>query len=202
MLDQTRVFVRKHQHKIPPTFKKILRKISVTQVGFTLFLATLVGWIPSHAFRRLAYKYIFKVRLGQNSIIHWQTRFFHPAGVKIGDYCNIGNNAFLDGRRNITIGNRVATGAEIMIYTLQHDMESPSFGLSGGPVVIEDYVYIGPRAIILPNVHIGYGAVVAAGSVVTKDVPDFAMVGGVPARVIKARRHDLDYKPNFEMPFQ
>ncbi len=202
MLDQTRFFAKKHRHKIPPVLQKLLRNLSITQVGFALFLAMLVGWIPSHAFRRFAYKNIFKVRLGHGSVLHWQTRFFHPAGIKIGDFCNIGNNAFLDGRRSITIGNRVATGAEIMIYTLQHDMDSPSFGLSGGPVVIEDYVYIGPRAIILPNVRIGYGAVVAAGSVVTKDVPDFTMVGGVPARVIKERRRDLDYKPNFKMPFQ
>lgn len=89
-----------------------------------------------------------------------------------------------------------------MIYTLQHDVNSPTFSVEGGPVVIDDYVYIGPRAIILPNVHIGIGAVVAAGAVVTHDVAPYAIVGGVPARFLHERPHDLDYKPDFAMPFQ
>jgi maltose O-acetyltransferase len=145
---------------------------------------------------------MFGIGLGKGSIIHWQTRFFGPSGIRIGDYCNIGNNAFLDGRSGLTIGNCVVTGAEIMIYTLQHDIDSPVFELDGGPVTIEDYVYIGPRAIVLPNVRIGYGAVVAAGAVVTKDVPAFAVVAGVPATFVRERQADLDYRPDFAMPFQ
>jgi maltose O-acetyltransferase len=89
-----------------------------------------------------------------------------------------------------------------MIYTLQHDVDSPSFDVMGGPVIIEDYVYLGPRAIVLPNVRISYGAVVAAGAVVTSDVPPFAVVGGVPAQYLRERSHDLDYRPDFTMPFQ
>ena len=89
-----------------------------------------------------------------------------------------------------------------MIYTLQHDIDSSIFDVIGGPVIIEDYVYIGPRVIILPGVRIGYGAVIAAGAVVTDDVPTFAVVGGVPAHYIRERNHNLDYRPDFAMPFQ
>ena len=68
-------------------------------------------------------------------------------------------------------------------------IESPTFGVKGGPVVIEDWVYIGTRATILPGVRIKEGAVVAAGAVVTKDVEPWTMVGGVPAKFIKVRPH-------------
>ena len=193
---------RQIQPKLPSLLQKFFRQVWITYIGFSLFAIMLVGLIPSHHFRRWMYRHVFKVHLGQGSIIHWQARFFRPEGVHIGNYCNIGNNAFLDGRRGLTIGNCVATGSEIMIYTLQHDIESLTFDVVGGPVIIEDYVYIGPRVIILPNVHIGRGAVVAAGAIVTQDVPDYAIVGGIPARFIRERRHDLNYRPNFGMPFQ
>jgi acetyltransferase-like isoleucine patch superfamily enzyme len=190
------------QRRLPAGLKRFARLVWVNYQGAQLFAINLVGHIPSHPFRRFMYRHVFGVRIGQGSILHWQTRFFHPSGVRIGDYCNIGNNAFLDGRGSLTIGNRVATGAEVMIYTLQHDIDSPTFDTTGGPVIIEDYVYIGPRAIILPNVRIGTGAVVAAGAVVAKDVPAFAIVGGVPAQFIRERTRNLNYRPDFAMPFQ
>ena len=192
----------RYKKYIPINFQGILKKLWIIYTGLGLFFINLTGSIPSHHFRRFVYRYLFNVRIGRGSIIHWKTSFFGPSGVQIGEYCNIGNNAFLDGRRGLAIGNRVATGAEIMIYSLQHDIESPSFEVIGGPVVIEDYVYIGPRAIILPNIKIGYGAVVAAGAVVTKDVPPYAVVGGIPAQYLRERNHNLDYRPDFAMPFQ
>lgn len=190
------------QRKLPGWLQRFLRQLRIYVQGAQLFAINFVGLVPSHHFRRFMYRHVFGVHIGQGSIIHWQTRFFDPRGVRVGEYCNIGNNAFLDGRRGLTIGNRVATGAEIMIYTLQHDIDSPTFDVTGGPVIIEDYVYIGPRAIILPNVRVGYGAVIAAGAVVTKDVPAYAVVGGAPARFIRERNHNLNYSPDFAMPFQ
>ena len=75
-----------------------------------------------------------------------------------------------------------------MIYNSEHDVQDPSFKAVKSPVIIEDYVFIGPRAIILPGVKIGTGAVVAAGAVVTKNVPERAIVGGVPAKEIGQRQ--------------
>lgn len=188
--------------KLRPGLKSILRRLWLGYEGFVLFAITLLGFVPSHLIRRFLYRTLFRVHLGRGSIIHWQARFFRPSGVWIGNDSNIGNNAFLDGRRGLRIGDRVTTGAEVMFYTLQHNVDSPTFEVEGGPVIVGDYVYIGPRAIILPGVTIGRGAVIAAGAVVTKDVPDYAIVGGVPARFIRERRQDLDYRPDFAMPFQ
>lgn len=196
-----RLFAARFKSSLSPRIWHWLRQGYRNLQGFALFVLTLAGLIPSHAVRHWVYT-LFGVKQGQGTIIHWQARFFGPSGIWIGDHSSIGNNAFLDGRRGLTIGSYVATGAEIMIYTLQHDIDSPDFAARGGPVIIKDYVYIGPRAIILPGVVIGRGAVVAAGAVVTKDVPPFTVVGGVPAHFIRNRRQDLNYRPDVPVPFQ
>jgi putative colanic acid biosynthesis acetyltransferase WcaF len=195
-------FGKRLMKRLPAPIVKIGLRAWLIYTGFTLFLATLVGYVPWHAFRRFMYRHIFRVKLGRGSVIHWQCRFFNPGGVYIGDHSIIGSNAFLDGREKIKIGNCVAFSSNVCIYTLQHDIDSPQFEVEGSPVIIEDYVYIGPGVIILPGVHIGYGAVVAAGAVVTNDVPPYSVVGGVPAKFIRERSRDLKYIPDVQMPFQ
>ena len=166
-----------------------------------LYLLTLTGYIPSHRFRNFVYRRA-GITLPKTSSIHWRTRFFAPAGLTIGENCIIGNDGFFDARDGITLGACVNIAAEVRIYTREHDIDDPDFAECGGPVVIEDYAYIGTRVTILPGVRIGYGAVVASGAVVTKDVPPFMLVGGVPARVIRERSHDLRYKLNYAKKFQ
>jgi maltose O-acetyltransferase len=85
----------------------------------------------------------------------------------------------------------------VAIFSLEHDPQSLTFANRGAPVNIADYVFIGARAIILPGVTIDEGAVIAAGAVVTKDVPAYSIVGGVPAQLIGERRHDLEYTLNY-----
>ena len=187
---------------MPPPIQKQLKAAWLFLKGFRLLLATLTGFLPSHSLRNLLYRYFFRIQIGTGSTIHWQCRFFAPEGIHIGHNTLVGNNAFLDGRCGLTIGSRVVTASEVAIYTLQHDIDDPHFAHIGAPVVVEDYVYIGPRAIILPGVHIGEGAVVAAGSVVTKDVDAYTLVGGIPARFIRNRARNLEYIPSFRMPFQ
>ncbi|MDD3003028.1 MAG: DapH/DapD/GlmU-related protein, partial [Candidatus Shapirobacteria bacterium] len=75
-------------------------------------------------------------------------------------------------------------------------IHSNNYENSFGPVEIGDYVFIGPRAIILPDIKIGKGAVVAAGAVVTKDIPDFEIWAGVPAKKIGDRKNQ---KPNYKL---
>ena len=115
-----------------------------------------------------------------------------PSSVELGDYSGIGIRAQINGK--VIIGNHVMMGPDVCIYVSNHryDRIDIPMNLQGftseKPVVIDDDVWIGARVIILPGVHIGTGAVIGAGSVVTKDVPDYAVIGGNPARILKMRK--------------
>lgn len=162
-------------------------------LGLFLTLANLVGFIPSYNIRHFLYRNIFQVKLPKDSIIHIRCKFFHPYGIYVGHNSIIGSRAFLDGRSKIYVKDNVNIAFDLCIYTMEHDINSPTFGGKGGPVTIENWVFIGSRVTILPGVTIGEGAVVATGAVVTKDVAPWTVVGGVPAKFIKTRPK-VDYK--------
>lgn len=160
----------------------------------TGFLWWGVGFCPSHTLRRFFYK-LSGMKIGRHSTIHMMARIYDPRHIKIGEGTLVGEKVTLDGRRQLlsskgglTIGDHVDIASGVMIWTSEHDLSDPHMGAVEEPVVIKDYVFIGPRVIILPGVTIGKGAVVAAGAVVTKDVEPGAIVGGVPAKTIGQRQ--------------
>lgn len=112
--------------------------------------------------------------------------------VSLGDHSGIGVNAMIS--NDVTIGKNVMMGPECMIFTSNHRFEDTDVPMcqqgfsKPRPVVIEDDVWIGARVTILPGVKIGEGSVIGAGSVVTKEVPPYTVVGGNPARVLKRRK--------------
>jgi len=161
---------------------------------FELFVLHLVGCVPLHCFRRFFYR-LAGMKIGRGSAIHMGARFYDPKNIIIGEDSIVGERAVLDGRDKLLIGNHVDIASEVMIYNSEHDVQSEDFPAVNSPVVIEDYVFIGPRAIILPGVKIGKGAVIGAGAVVTKDVDSMNIAGGVPAKLISERKVDnLHYK--------
>lgn len=166
-----------------------------------LYLLTMAGYVPSHGYRKLIYR-MAGLRIARTAALHWRARFFCPEGIVIGEHTTIGNDAFLDGREGLTIGACVNIAAEVRIYTQEHDIDDPDFAPVGGPVLIEDYAYLGTRVTILPGVHIGRGAVIASGAVVTKDVAEYTLVGGVPAKPIRERSRNLRYKLGHARRFQ
>jgi acetyltransferase-like isoleucine patch superfamily enzyme len=170
--------------------KKGTRRAGTVWLEFCVFILHVVGCIPLHHVRRFFYRWA-GVRIGSGSTLHMGTRFYNPGNISIGKDTIIGEGAVLDGRAPLKIGDHVDLASEVMIYNFQHDVQSDDFVAVGGEVVIEDYVFIGPRVIILPGVTIAKGAVVGAGAVVTKDVEPFTIVGGVPAKVI-GERHNKD----------
>lgn len=114
--------------------------------------------------------------------------------IKIGDNVVINRNVYLDGRIGIKMKNNISISPEAYIVSMDHDPNDPHFVTRGSEVVIEDNVWIGARAMILPGVCIGEGAVVSACSVVTKDVEPYQIVAGIPARSIGKRPRQIDYR--------
>jgi acetyltransferase-like isoleucine patch superfamily enzyme len=132
--------------------------------------------------------------MGRESVIYNGCELRDPHQIAIGDFTSIGDRCILDGRGGLRIGNSVNFSTGVWVWTMQHKVNDPVFGCESSPVVIEDYAWISCRTVVLPGVHVGKGAVVAAGAVVTKDVEPYTIVGGVPAKKIGERSRDLDYR--------
>lgn len=178
--------------------KKMLR---VYKNSLMWLFLSLVAYIPLQSFRNSILR-ILGMKINK-AVIYGTFHIRKPSKISIDEGSVIGHGVTLDGRNGITIGKNVNFSSEVMIWTMQHDYNDIGFCASGGPVVIEDYAWISVRAIILPNVTIGRGAVVAAGAVVTKDVEAFTVVGGIPAKKIANRNHNIQYSPtqNGALPF-
>lgn len=150
--------------------------------------------LPFHSLRKAIFT-ISGVKIGRGSALHMGVKFFEPRGVEVGEDTMIGQGTFLDGRAKLKIGDHVDLASEVMIYNSEHDLSDREFKAVNEEVVIENYVFVGPRAIILPGVHIGEGSVVAAGAVVTRDVPPYTIVAGIPAKKIGERKlRNLNYR--------
>lgn len=173
---------------------KIRGRIGAVGLDFGLMVLRWVGHIPSHTIRKTIYR-LAGIKIGSGSTIHMWANFFQPKNITIGQGTIVGDHVFLDGRAKLTIGNHVAIASSVLIYNSEHDVHSDNFDPIEEPVEIDDYVFVGARAIILPGVKIGKGAVVAAGAVVTKDVAEMTIVGGVPAKIIGQRKlANLNYR--------
>ncbi len=165
------------------------------EAGLKRYMSVKIGMWPSHRLRRFFYRHVFLMDMEENVTLYGRNEIWDPHKISIGQGSIIGDRAFLDGRYGIQIGNHVNMGFDVMIFTNQHDVQSKTFATDGknGPVVIGDRVWISARSVILPRVTIGEGAVIAAGSVVTKDVEPYSIYGGIPAKKIGTRNTELTY---------
>lgn len=176
-------------------FKKAVNRFFNILLDFELLIVHIISkTIPSHSLRKLVFR-LAGVKIGKSSYIHMGARFYYPPNISIGIGTIIGDHAVLDGRASLVIGNHTDIASEVMILNSEHDINSVGFDPIEEPVEIGDYVFIGPRAVILPGVKIGKGAIVGAGAVVTRDVAENKVVGGVPAKEIGDRElKDLHYR--------
>lgn len=166
---------------------KIATRLDSYLLDLLLLCLHLATYIPLHTLRNLIWR-LSGLTLGDKSTLHTGVRVFDPRNIRVGEGTIIGYRTFIDGRAPVTIGDHTDIASEAMLYSQEHDIHSSDFHATSGEVKIGSYVFIGPRAIILPGVTVADGAVVAAGAVVTKDVPPYTVVGGVPAKVIGERQ--------------
>ncbi|HEY8785682.1 MAG TPA: acyltransferase [Candidatus Limnocylindria bacterium] len=169
----------------------------------------LIAHLPSHNLRRAWYANVVGLSIGRRTSLlmglHIEVRGRPRPGrpaITIGDHTVVNAGCHLDGRGGLSIGDNVSVSPGVWILTDEHDVNDPDFPEILSPVRIDDYVFIGSKAMILPGITIGRGAVIGAGAVVTKSVAPFEIVAGVPARTIGQRdrepRYELDYRPAFE----
>lgn len=175
-------------------YKKILRYIAL------ILYYGLGRYLPNYPvlfgkkFRGFLCRRIFR-KCGKNINVERLAFFALGNNIDIGSNTGIGINARIGGVSSggeLSIGDNVMMAPDVVILTLKHRHENTeipicSQGRYATKVIIEDDVWIGIRAIILPGVKIGRGAIIGAGAVVTKNVPPFTIVGGVPAKIIKKR---------------
>jgi maltose O-acetyltransferase len=132
-----------------------------------------------------------------------------PGNIVFGDHVHMGPSCELHGEGGIQIGNGVVFAPEVVVYTRSHNFDGKD--LQALPfddkvlvrrVKIDDYVWVGRKAIILPGVHIGKGAVIGAGAVVSKSIPDYGVAVGNPAKIVKYRdKQKFTDLENEEIPF-
>ena len=156
-------------------------------------------WLPSSYVR--GFGIFLKIRYlicrpifgycGKNVNIQPRAYFLSGRNIRVGDNSSIGERSRLLGQ--VTMGHDVMMGEDVLMLTQNHrfdrtdvPMDVQGFQPEEG-IEIGDDVWIGARVIILPGVKVGTGAILAAGAVVTKDVPAWAIVGGNPAKVIRMR---------------
>ncbi|MEY2541832.1 MAG: hypothetical protein QOI22_1434 [Verrucomicrobiota bacterium] len=169
--------------------------------GLLFVCNRLVANVPSHTVRLAFYRGVMRFDIGDRSNIFSGARFDTRGSFRMGNNSVINERCRLDNRGGLSIGQNVSISAETCILTADHDPHDPAFIGRNRPVVIADYVFVGTRALILPGITIGRGAVVGAGAVVTKSVPPLAIVAGSPARQIGQRNPDLNYQIDYRRFF-
>lgn len=173
---------------------KIVHKFNTLILQFyqNIFINGILNVIPFWFIRKVFY-FIGKISIGRKTNVNMFQHIIEPRNLKIGKNTHINRYCLLDCRGGIAIGDDVSISFNVKLITGSHNINSPHFSSSFAPIVIEDNVWIGAGAIILKDTVVGKGSVICAGAVVTKDVPSYSVVAGVPAKVIEKRSEDLKY---------
>lgn len=164
--------------------------------GIRWLLSTrLIPSIPSQHIRNWSLQKM-GVKMNMNVKFYSGFSIRNPENLVIEEGVSIGPKVLLDARCGLTIRKNAVIAYDAIIWTLNHDYNNVNFCGKGAPVEIGAYAWVCSRAIILPGVTIGEGAVVASGAIVTKDVAPYTVVGGIPAKKIgnrEQKQYDYGY---------
>lgn len=173
--------MREHHKSLGNTMPKPVKAV---YYAFVLFGNTVINKIPSRHIRKW-WLQLFGAKIGKKTFPCRRVEVLLPKGLKLGNGVAIGWFAELDARGGITVGDNTNISSHVKIITGSHDIQDPDFTADFRPVIIGKRCWLGTGAMVLQNVTIGDGAVIAAGAVVNRDVPAHTIAGGVPAKVIK-----------------
>lgn len=142
------------------------------------------------------FRILFKAKIGKN-VLFWKgikVDGIADSNIEIGDECQLVRGLLINCSAGLKIGRGVIMGHDVSFYGADHDPDDPLLPARYAPIFVGDNVWIASKASILKGVIIGDGAIIGYGSVVTNDVPAFAIVGGIPAKIIRYRKLDPEIK--------
>ncbi len=152
-----------------------------------------VTHLPGHWLRRTWLRGL-GAQIGSGSILFRGVTVLGANRLALAERVHVGFRVVLDARGGIWVANDVNISSDSQLLTARHDPHSPGFERQVAAIVLESHTWVATRAMVLAGVTLRHGAIAAAGSVVTRDVPPGVIVGGVPARPLGARGTDLSYR--------
>ena len=167
-------------------------KSKIGRVVWNVTWTLLARWTPNYPTAivdrwRVFLLRLFGAKIGKRCVVKSSAKIWQPRNLTMGDYATISHNVDCYNVAPIIIGDNVSVSQGVKLCTASHDISSPIMELTYKSITIGANAWVAGWSIILPGVTIGEGAVVAAGSVVTHDVAPWTVVGGNPAKFIKAR---------------
>lgn len=141
---------------------------------------------PLHGWRSFLLR-CFGAKVGRGVCVYGTAKIWAPWNLELGDYSSIGDEAICYSMAKVTLGEKAVVSQGSHLCTGTHDYTSPIFQLYALPITIGERAWVCAECFVGPGVSIGAGAVIAARSVVTKDVPEWMVCAGAPCRPIKPR---------------
>lgn len=178
---------------------KEFRFYRLAKASVFYFYNHIITWTPSYHVRHAYLRHVLRIKIGKGSSIHMGC-FITGNNIIIGRNCVINRKCYLDGRTGLVMGDNVGISPEAYILSQTHLIRDPEFSVVGGLVTLEDFVWVGARAMIMPGVTVCRGCVVGAGAVVTRSSLPYKILAGVPAKEIGNRPENLKYTLSF-FPF-
>lgn len=181
--------MKEHTKSLGNDMPKIVKCV---YYAITLFGNVVINKIPSRYIRKWFYQ-LMGAEIGKNTFPSRRVEVLLPKGLKLADGVAVGWFAELDARGGITIDHDTNISSHVKMITGRHDIDDQDYTADFRPIHVGHHCWVGTGATVLQGVNIGDGAVVAAGAVVTKDVPPYEVCGGVPAKCIRKRKKQLKY---------